>query len=136
MDQLYDPLRKKNVAATPEEQVRQWFIGVLSADAPSGAGIPKHLMMSEAGFKWGDKQYRADILVFDRNGLPLAVVECKRPDVEISAAVAEQALRYNAVLDVRYIFLTNGRSTIALRRNGDSFAACKSLPHFEEMCGQ
>lgn len=26
---IWDPLRKKQVALTPEERVRQWFIGVL-----------------------------------------------------------------------------------------------------------
>ena len=48
-DKLYDPLRRKEVAATPEEQVRQWFIGVLR----DSCGVPAHLMMSEAGLKLG-----------------------------------------------------------------------------------
>ena len=77
---IWDPLRKKEVALTPEEHVRQWFIGVLTQQM----SVPQHLMMSEAGFKLGDKQFRADILVYDRQAKPLMVVECKRPEVELT----------------------------------------------------
>ena len=70
---IYDPLRKKEVALTPEEKVRQWFVGILSRQL----GVPLHMMMSEAGFKLGGKQFRADIIVYDRKASPMAVVECK-----------------------------------------------------------
>ena len=56
---IWDPLRKKDVALTPEERVRQWFIGVLAGEM----AVPMHMMMSETGFRLGDKQFRADILV-------------------------------------------------------------------------
>jgi hypothetical protein len=70
---IWDPLRKKEVALTPEERVRQWFICVLSQNME----VPMHMMMSEAGFKLGGKQFRADIIVYDRSACPLIVVECK-----------------------------------------------------------
>lgn len=126
---LFDPLRRKEVKATPEEQVRQWFVGVLLREC----GVPAHLMMTEVGFKWGEKQYRADVLAYDRQGRPLAVVECKRPDVEIGPAVAEQAMRYNAVLDVRWLFLTNGTTTMVFRREGAAFVPHGALPTYEQM---
>jgi hypothetical protein len=63
MRTVFDPLRRKEVALTPEEQVRQWCIGVLSGDL----GVPLHMMMSEVGMKLGGKQFRADILVYDRH---------------------------------------------------------------------
>lgn len=129
MEQLYDLLRRKNVAATSEERVRQWFIRQLLESAK----VPSHLMMSEAGFKFGSKQYRADILIFGRDGLPLAIVECKRPEVAITASVAEQAMRYNAVLSVKFIFLTNGTSTLIFRRDSDTFRPMDHFPSFEEM---
>jgi len=128
MENLYDPLRHKEVAATPEETVRQWFISVLEGSVL----VPGHMMMSEVGFKWGEKQYRADILVYDRSGKPLMVVECKRPDVELTAEVAAQAMRYNAVLDVRWIFLTNGKKTLLYKRHGDRFIPSGNLPTWEE----
>lgn len=83
MMKIWDPLRKKEVALTPEEKVRQWFIGVLR----DSMKVPEHMMMSEAGFKLGDKQFRADILVYDRQARPLLVVECKRPEVELTQEV-------------------------------------------------
>ena len=128
-DTLFDPLRRKEVAATPEEQVRQWFIGVLR----DSCGVPAHLMMSEASMKLGAKIWRADILVYDRSGEPLAVVECKRPDVGIDSGVAAQAMRYNQVLNVRWLLLTNGKRTLVFRREKDRFTACAELPKYEEM---
>ena len=131
MEQLYDPLRRKNVAATSEERVRQWFIRQLLESAK----VPSHLMMSEAGFKFGSKQYRADILIFGRDGLPLAIVECKRPEIELTEAVLEQAMRYNIVLGVRWLFITNGRKTMLFTLKDGSFVPAKELPTYEGMLG-
>ena len=131
-DTLYDPLRRKDVAATPEERVRQWFIGRLRDDL----GVPGHLMMSEVGMKFGKEAYRADILVYDRSGSPLAVVECKRPDIVLSSETARQALRYDMVLGVRWLLLTNGHSTFVFRREGSAFEPCGQIPDYETMLCQ
>jgi len=132
MSTLYDPLRRKDVADTPEERVRQWLIGELEGTF----GVPRHLMMSEAGLKFGSKGYRADILIYDRAGAPLAVVECKRPDVALTQAVARQAMRYDMVLSVRWIILSNGGSTLVFRRSGSSFEPYPSIPDYETMLCQ
>ena len=116
MQKVWDPLRKKDVALTPEEQVRSWFIGVLR----DNAGVPLHMMGSEVPLEFGQKKFRADIVIYDRALKPLAVVECKRPEVELSEEVVLQALRYNAVLDVAFVFLTNGKNTYLY---GRSFAS-------------
>jgi len=125
---MWDPLRKKEVAPTPEESVRQWFIGQLAE-----AGVPMGLMMSEVSMKFGIKPYRADILVYDREGKPLAIVECKREDVVISRETAQQALHYHAVLGARWIFLTNGSSTYIFKRQGKRFVPCPAMPSYNEM---
>ena len=129
MELIWDPLRRKEVAATPEERVRQWFIIQLR----DTFGVPEHMMNSEVGFKFGAKPWRADILVYDRAGKPLAVVECKRPDVALDARVIEQAMRYNSVLGVRYLFLTNGKMTYLYTLKGDTFVPLDRIPTFEEM---
>ena len=126
---IWDPLRKKEVALTPEERVRQWCIGVLNNDF----GVPMHMMMSEAGFRLGDKQFRADILVNDRCARPLLVVECKRSEVELTAEVLDQAIRYNMVLNVKYMIITNGTLTYVFRREDGRFTAVGTLPRYEEM---
>lgn len=136
MQTIWDPLRKKNVALTPEEKVRQWCIGVLSNEL----GVPLHMMMSEAGFKLGDKQFRADILVYDRQARPLVVVECKRPEVELNADVLDQAVRYNMVLNVAYMIITNGRQTFACRRvltdGRFHYSFIEKVPAYNEMICQ
>ena len=132
MSQVWDPLRKKMVALTPEEKVRQWFIGVLRDELK----IPEHMMMSEVSFKYGGKPFRADILVYGRDMSHLMVVECKREDVEMDREVLEQALRYNLALDVKYIVITNGQKTFGFKRTGDQnvpFELMTEFPDWEEM---
>ena len=129
---VWDPLRKKEVALTPEEKVRQWCIGVLRDQM----GVPVHMMMSEAGFKLGDKQFRADILVYDRQASPLMVVECKRPEVELTQEVLDQAIRYNMVLNVRYMIITNGTKTFICQKQGGKFAFIENVPTYNEMICQ
>ena len=128
-DKVFDPLRRKEVALTPEEQVPQWFIQVLL----NNCSVPSHLMMSEAPLLFGAKKWRADIVVYDRSGAPMAVVECKRPDVDIDKEVASQAMRYNMVLNVRWLMLTNGKRVLVFRKEGNEFKAMTSLPSYEEM---
>ena len=129
---IWDPLRKKSVALTPEEQVRQWCIKVLAESMK----VPYHMMMSEAGFRLGEKQFRADILVYDRKAQPLMIVECKRPEVELTREVLDQAIRYNMVLDVRYIVITNGNKTFMCRRQDDGFVFIDTVPTYNEMICQ
>ena len=133
---IWDPLRKKEVALTPEEEVRQWCIGVLNGSL----GVPLHMMMSEASFKLGEKKFRADIIVYDRDLHPMVVVECKRPEVELSNDVLDQAIRYNMVLDVRYILITNGKRTIALVRRYEEgkvrYELTGTVPSYNEMVCQ
>ena len=139
MEQVWDPLRKKLVALTPEEKVRQWFIGVLR----DSAQVPVHMMMSEVALKFGDKPYRADILVYGRDTAPLMVVECKREDIQLDSEVLEQALRYNLALGVKYIVITNGQKTFGFKKvdtagqpgheNEAPFEQMNSFPTWEEM---
>ena len=129
---IFDPLRHKDVPLTPEERVRQWFIEQLR-----GAGVPQHQMMSEVALEYGaGKKWRADIVVYGRGGVPMAIVECKRPDVEVTREVLEQALRYNAVLQVPYLFLTNGRLTYICRKTEDGYEFLDKAPVYEEMLKQ
>ena len=133
---VWDPLRRKNVPLTPEERVRQWFITVLK----DRMQVPLHMMMSEVGMKFGEgalkKEFRADIVVYDRRPGPMMIVECKRPDVELTKEVLEQALRYDMVLDVKYLALTNGNRTIFCEGLEDgSISFLKEAPTYMQMLG-
>lgn len=115
-----------------EEPVRQWFIGVLKNDC----SVPASVIKTETGFRLGGKLYRADILVWDRQAQPLAVVECKAPSVPIDTDVLDQAVRYNMVLNVRWIFLTNGGTTVALHKTNGKFVPVDELPTYERMLSE
>ena len=128
-DMVWDPLRKKSVRLTPEEEVRQWFISVLH----EGMKVPEHMMGSEVSLTWNGMDYRADIVVYDRTAHPLLVVECKRPEVELSQEVVDQAIRYNNALDVRYIVITNGLKTFMFERRTDGFVFVDKAPLWEDM---
>jgi len=125
---VWDPLRKKEVALTPEEEVRQWFIGVLR----DCMGVPEHMMRSEVPFTFGisKKKYRADIVVFGKGTDPVAVVECKEPGTDLSSAVLEQALRYNMVLGAPWIMITNGKQTFIA--HGGEFI--DRIPSYNDLC--
>ncbi|MBR4734724.1 MAG: type I restriction enzyme HsdR N-terminal domain-containing protein [Bacteroidales bacterium] len=114
---------------TPEEAVRQWFISVLH----EGMGVPEHMMGSEVAFRHGAKEYRADILVYDRSARPIMIIECKRPEVELSQEVVDQAIRYNNELDVRYMAITNGEKTFMFKRVMGGWEFVQKAPTWEEM---
>ena len=129
MDKVFDPLRKKEVALTPEERVRQWFISVLH-DAMQ---VPYAMMNSEVSLQLGDKKMRSDIVVFARDLRPMMVVECKRPDVELTREVADQIFRYNYVMDVPFVVATNGQNTYICKRNSEGGEILSQAPSFTQM---
>lgn len=131
-NRIYDRLRHIEVPLTPEERVRQWFVSVLENDCK----VPVSLMNTEVGFTLGAKRYRADILVWDRDARPLAVVECKAPSVKLTEAVFDQAIRYNMALGLKWIVLTNGVTVFVFRRQGDGFVPFDKLPDYDEMLSE
>jgi len=104
---VFDPLRKKHVALTPEEGVRQFFINWLH----SQRNWPLQLMASEYTIKFGRKSFRCDIVAFNKALEPQIIVECKSPQVELGKAVLDQILTYNMVLKVPHLVITNGNKT-------------------------
>lgn len=123
MNTIFDPLRKKQVALTPEEGVRQAVIAWLR----DTVGIPEVRMQSEWSFKYNNLTYRADIVAFDRNLNPEILVECKAPDIAIDATVIEQVIRYIRVLKVKNIVVTNGTATLFFTWDGTSYKQSPSL---------
>ena len=47
--------------------------------------------------------------------------------------VLEQALRYNLVLNVKYVVITNGLKTFGFARDGESYSQMKTFPDWETM---
>ncbi|MBR0046109.1 MAG: type I restriction enzyme HsdR N-terminal domain-containing protein [Bacteroidaceae bacterium] len=105
MVKILDVLRQKFVALTPEEWVRQHFVHFLVEQK----GYPSALMANEVAVTLNGMSRRCDTVVYRKEGLkPLMIVEYKRPDVEITQRVFEQICRYNMVLEVEWLVVSNG----------------------------
>ena len=101
---VYDILRKKFVALTPEEWVRQHFVHFLIGTKH----FPMERMANEMSLVQNGIKRRCDTVVADINGNPQVIVEYKAPTVEITQAVFDQIVRYNMVLHARYLIVSNG----------------------------
>ncbi len=104
---VFDPVRSKYVAFTPEELVRQLFIQYLLGEHK----ISKRRIAVEKQILVGDRRFRFDILVFDKQAQPLMVVECKSHNVSINEDTAIQISKYNHVIKSKFICITNGINT-------------------------
>lgn len=103
-NEIFDRVRKKFVALTPEEWVRQHLINYLITEKQ----FPASLLAVEKSLKLNHLIKRADIVVYSKNGRALLLVECKAPEVKISQTTFEQIARYNMVYEVNYLLVSNG----------------------------
>lgn len=101
---IFDVLRKKYVTATPEEYVRQRFVYWLT----NSLHYPKSLMANEIGIALNGTRKRCDTVVFNSLGKPFIIVEYKSPDVAVSQKVFDQIVRYNMVLQAKFLVVSNG----------------------------
>ena len=108
--EVLDPVRRRWVALTPEEWVRQQTIRLLHEHY----GYPLELMQVEGAITINVMTRLCDIVVYNTAGQPRMIVECKQPEVPINQKVCDQACRYNTVLQVPLLFLTNGRQQIII----------------------
>ena len=125
---ILDQIRKKYLVLTPEEWVRQHFINYLITDLK----YPKALMKIEGGLTFNKLSKRSDIVVFNRDGQPWMVVECKSPSQKLSQSTVHQASVYNYTLKARYLTVTNGMEHICCEVNWSEgkTAILKELPAF------
>jgi len=124
-NEVLDIVRRKYVAFTPEENVRQHVIHALH----HVLGYPLELLQVEGAITLNGMTRRCDIVVYDKQVRPVMIIECKKPDVPINQKVLDQACRYNRVLQVPYLYLTNGLQHLVLKGNRQ----LPSLPSWEEL---
>lgn len=128
---VFDPLRKRFVLLTPEEEVRQKMLYLLVEHLM----VPAGLVAVEYSMKVNGLDKRADAVVFGTDGGPLMIVECKAPHVEVTQAVLDQALRYYSVLKPKFLLLSNGTATYCFKAEGQVLVPLDHLPDFAEMKG-
>ncbi len=126
--EVLDPVRRRWVALTPEEEVRQQTILLLH----KRYGYPLELMQVEGAISVNGQSRRCDIVVYGTDGLPRMIVECKRPDVPLTQKVCDQACRYNTALHVPLLLLTNGRQSVVVSVDFEHYALHQlpDIPHY------
>ncbi|MCL3779651.1 type I restriction enzyme HsdR N-terminal domain-containing protein [Prolixibacteraceae bacterium JC049] len=128
---IFDRFRKKFLVLTPEEWVRQHFLCFMMEEKH----FPQSLLGVEVGIKLNSNQLRCDIVAYDRQGQPLVIVECKAPEIKISQETFNQIMRYNFLLKVPYLIVTNGIAHYCCKVDyeNQSYSYLKEIPSFEEM---
>jgi hypothetical protein len=101
---IFDNLRKKYMVLTPEEWVRQHFVQFLIQEKK----YPVSLIALEKQLTINNRKKRTDILVFNKEGYPEIIVECKAPKIKITQATFDQIARYNLKLKANFLVVTNG----------------------------
>ena len=128
---VFDPIRQKRVALTPEERVRQAVVRFLLIQL----GYPPSRLANEYTITVGKLSKRCDTVVFGDSLQPLMILEYKAPHIPLTINVIEQAWQYNSALGVPYVCLTNGRITLVYHVGYDGLDTTElpTLPTYQEL---
>ena len=128
---IFDAIRRKFVALTPEEWVRQNFIEYLKTEK----NYPASLMAVEKQVTINQMQRRFDLLVYSRTHQPCLIAEFKAPDVKITQDVFDQVVRYNMALKVAGIIVSNGLQHFACKMDyaNNTYSYLREIPGYGEL---
>ena len=126
---IFDPLRKKNVLLTAEEWVRQNIISFLHKDLK----VPASHIAVEKGFKVKGLSKRFDIVVFDKKGNIIILIECKSPKIKLNQKSIDQLVIYNLELNASYLMLSNGLKHIFIKYQNANFEIIDDIPVYSKL---
>lgn len=128
---VWDVLRRRYVAMTPEENVRQQFVHFLQRER----GFPLSLMNNEISFSLNRTVKRCDTLVYDNHLQPLVLLEYKAPTVPITQKTLDQVSRYNITLHVPFFIISNGLKHYCAQVDyqTESFTFLSHIPSYSEL---
>lgn len=121
---IFDEIRKQWIVLSDEEWVRQNFIQYLihTCNYPAAfIAVEKEIML-------GELKKRFDILVYDKQHKPWMLIECKSPDIVLTAETLQQVLRYNISVPVSFLVITNGHYSFAWEKSGTALKEIQQLP--------
>lgn len=134
--EVYDILRRKWLVLTSEEWVRQHFVHYLAGSL----GYPVSCMANEMAVTLNGTSRRCDTVVFSSSLSPLMIVEYKASDVRITQRVLDQVARYNLVLNVPYLLMSNGMThycfKVAASPGGAPRCELTAIPRYEELTAE
>ena len=130
--EIYDTLRRRYVALTPEEWVRQHFTHYLTEHLHYPAG----LLANEVSITVNGTTRRCDSVLYDKTEKrPRVIVEYKAPDVTITQDVFNQINSYNSVLRADNLIVSNGIRHFCLYMDYENMDAeyLPSIPNYYDL---
>lgn len=129
--QIFDILRRKYVALTPEEWVRQHFIHYLVEHK----NYPSSLLANEVSLQIGEKRMRADSVLYDNQLHPRMIIEYKAPNITLTQKVFDQITVYNLLLYVDYLIVSNGMITYICKMDYEkqTYKFLEAIPNYENI---
>ena len=128
---IFDFLRRKYVALTPEEWVRQHFVHFLIEHK----GYPKGLIGNEIELQIGAKRLRCDSILYNKMAQPQMIIEYKAPTIPIQQKVFQQITTYNLLLKVDYLIVSNGIQHYCCKMDYDNQKCLflEDIPEYEKL---
>jgi len=124
-EMIFDPFRKKWVALTPEEWVRQNILQYLK----QVMHYPASLIAVEKSIQLGELTKRFDILVY-KNEKPWMIIECKEANEKISDKTITQLFQYQQVLEAVFLIASNGHETVGAEIKSGKLHALQNFPEY------
>ena len=128
---VFDILRSKYVALTPEEWVRQHFVNYLIQHKQ----YPAAYLANEVNLKIGGKVLRADTVLYDQQLHPLMIIEYKAPHIAISQKIFNQLFAYNLQLHATYLVVSNGlrHYCCMLTHDHEKYVFLDDIPEYNKL---
>ncbi len=128
---IFDKIRKKFVALTPEEWVRQNVIEFLTITK----NYPTGRFGNEITLNINDMPKRCDSVFFDHEARPLIIIEYKAPSVCITQKTFDQIATYNMPLQAQFLLVSNGLEHFFCKIDYQQrkYVFYKEIPSFEEL---
>lgn len=125
---IFDVIRRRYVALTPEEWVRQHFVHFLI----SYKNYPSALMANEVLLNLNGMKKRCDTVLYNKDLSPKMIIEYKAPHIEITQKVFTQISNYNLVLKVDYLIVSNGIDHYCCKMDyeNQSYIFLKDIPDY------
>jgi len=128
---VFDSLRRRFVRLTPEEWVRQHFTTYLIREK----GYPAGLLGNEVSLTLNGMARRCDSVLYGLDGQPRMIVEYKAPTVPLTQKVFDQIYRYNLVMRVEWLVISNGLQHVCCHLDiaAGTYEFVPQVPAYEDL---